>query len=134
VAIKDVSLLEVAPDLRDLLWRERFGLLETPVRAPEEGSQPVADILFKYDICLKDVLTLPKPMAHFIVPHLADKHLAFFVQSDNYYRARIRDCRSCLLKAQCCPKAPLRRIPRSIYEEARDLARALAKTEVFERS
>jgi transposase len=51
-----------------------------------------------------------------------------------YYRARTRDCRRCLLKAQCCPKAPLRRIPRSIYEEARDVARALAKTEAFERS
>jgi transposase len=51
-----------------------------------------------------------------------------------YYRARTRDCRSCLLKAQCCPKAPLRRIPRSIYEEARDVARALAKTEAFDRS
>src|SRR5262249_54395384 len=38
------------------------------------------------------------------------------------------------LKSQCCPKAPLRRIPRSIYEEARDVARALAKTEAFERS
>ena len=50
-----------------------------------------------------------------------------------YYRARTRDCR-CLLKAQCCPKAPWRRIPRSIYEEARDVARALAKTEAFERS
>jgi transposase len=51
-----------------------------------------------------------------------------------YYRARIRDCRSCPLKSQCCPKVPLRRIPRSIYEEARDVARALAKTEAFERS
>src|SRR5215468_10457326 len=51
-----------------------------------------------------------------------------------YYRAKTRDCRSCILKAQCCPKAPLRRIPRSIYEEARDVARALAKTEAFDRS
>src|SRR2546421_801969 len=51
-----------------------------------------------------------------------------------YYRAKTRDCRSCTLKAQCCPKAPLRRIQRSIYEEARDVARALAKTEAFERS
>jgi transposase len=51
-----------------------------------------------------------------------------------YYRARTRDCRSCSLKSQCCPKAPLRRIPRSIYEQARDVARALAKTEVYERS
>src|SRR2546430_16126614 len=38
------------------------------------------------------------------------------------------------LNAQCCPKAPFRRLQRSIYEEARDVARALAKTEVFERS
>ena len=51
-----------------------------------------------------------------------------------YYRASTRDCRSCPLKLHCCPKAPLRRIPRSIYEEARDVARALAKTETFERS
>jgi len=51
-----------------------------------------------------------------------------------YYRARTRDCRGCLLKSQCSPKAPLRRIQRSIYEEARDVARALAKTEAFERS
>ena len=50
------------------------------------------------------------------------------------YRASMRDCRSCPLKAQCCPKAPFRRLQRSIYEEARDVARALAKTEVFERS
>jgi hypothetical protein len=51
-----------------------------------------------------------------------------------YYRAKTRDCRSCILKAQCCPKLPMRRIQRSIYEEARDVARALAKTEAFERS
>src|SRR5215475_2356502 len=51
-----------------------------------------------------------------------------------YYRAKTRDCRSCILKAQCCPKLPLHRIQRSIYEEARDVARALAKTEAFERS
>ena len=51
-----------------------------------------------------------------------------------YYRAKTRDCRSCILKAQCCQKLPLRRIQRSIYEEARDVARALAKTEAFERS
>ena len=37
-------------------------------------------------------------------------------------------------QAQCCPKTPSRKIPRSIYEEARDVARALAKTEAFEQS
>lgn len=51
-----------------------------------------------------------------------------------YYRPRARDCRGCPLKPQCCPKAPLRRIPRSLYEPARDVARAAAKTEAFEQS
>jgi transposase len=50
------------------------------------------------------------------------------------YMASMRHCRSCPLKAQCCPKAPFRRVPRSIYEEARDVARALAKTAAFEQS
>jgi transposase len=50
------------------------------------------------------------------------------------YLASTQDCRSCLFKAQCCPKTPLRRIQRSIYEEARDVARALANTEAFEQS
>src|SRR3981189_3875647 len=50
------------------------------------------------------------------------------------YRAKAHDCRGCLLKAQCCPKTSVRKIPRSIYEEARDVARALAKTEAFRQS
>ena len=45
-----------------------------------------------------------------------------------HYHASTSDCRGCVFKAQCCPKASFRRIPRSIYEEARDVARALAKT------
>jgi transposase len=48
--------------------------------------------------------------------------------------ASTRDCRSCLFKTQCCPNTPFRRIQHSIYEEARDVARALAKTEAFEQS
>jgi transposase len=51
-----------------------------------------------------------------------------------YYRASMRDCRCCPLKAQCCPKAPFRRVPRGVYEEARDVARELAKTVTFERA
>jgi len=51
-----------------------------------------------------------------------------------YYRPRTRDCRGCPLKPQCCPKALVRRIPRSLYEPARDVARAVAKTEAFEQS
>src|SRR3974390_2803001 len=50
------------------------------------------------------------------------------------YLATTSDCRDCPLKVRCCPKASFRRIPRSIYEEARDVARALAKTKAFEQS
>ena len=50
------------------------------------------------------------------------------------YRASMIDCGQCLLKERCCPNMPVRRIPRSIYEDARDVARALAKTEAFEQS
>ena len=50
------------------------------------------------------------------------------------YRARTYDCGPCPLKPKCCPKAPERKIPRSIYEDARDAARALVDTEAFEQS
>ena len=50
------------------------------------------------------------------------------------YFASVLDCRSCPLRARCCPKMPARRIPRSIYEEARDVARALARTNAFAQS
>jgi transposase len=50
------------------------------------------------------------------------------------YRARTYDCGPCPLKAQCCPKAPERKIPRSIHENARDAARALASTNAFAQS
>src|SRR5271155_2124980 len=32
------------------------------------------------------------------------------------YRASTHDCGPCPLKSKCCPKAPERKIPRSIYE------------------
>lgn len=50
------------------------------------------------------------------------------------YRASKFDCDVCPLKMRCCPKAPARKIPRSIHEDARDVARALAGTEAFQRS
>jgi hypothetical protein len=50
------------------------------------------------------------------------------------YRARTSDCGPCPFKPRCCPKAPERKIPRSIHEDARDVARALATTEAFEKS
>jgi hypothetical protein len=39
------------------------------------------------------------------------------------YRASKYDCDACELKPRCCPKMPARKVPRSIYENARDFAR-----------
>ena len=50
------------------------------------------------------------------------------------YRASTHDCGPCPLKPKCCPKAAWRKIPRSIYEDARDAARAIANTEAFKQS
>jgi hypothetical protein len=50
------------------------------------------------------------------------------------YLGSTKDCAPCPLKARCCPKTPARKIPRSIYERARDVARSLAGTEAFEQS
>ena len=50
------------------------------------------------------------------------------------YRASKLDCDICPLKMQCCPKDSSRKILRSIYEEARDVARAIAKTPAFKQS
>jgi hypothetical protein len=47
------------------------------------------------------------------------------------YRASKLDCQGCSLKPQCCPNAPARKIPRSIHEGARDMARDIAKTEAY---
>ena len=51
-----------------------------------------------------------------------------------FYRASTIDCAACAFKARCCPKEPARKILRSVYEEARDVARALAKTKAFKQS
>jgi transposase len=50
------------------------------------------------------------------------------------YRASKRDCDACALKLRCSPNTPARQIPRDLHEDARDVARALAKTEAYEQS
>jgi len=50
------------------------------------------------------------------------------------YRASKYDCEPCPLKMRCCPGQPARRVPRSIYEGARDMARDIAKTEAYQTS
>jgi transposase len=44
------------------------------------------------------------------------------------YRASTIDCDGCALKPRCCPKEVARKVPRSIHEGARDMARAIAKS------
>jgi transposase len=46
-----------------------------------------------------------------------------------HYRASKYDCDACPLKSRCCPKEPARKVPRSIYEGARDMARDIAKSD-----
>lgn len=50
------------------------------------------------------------------------------------YRASKYDCDACSLKPRCCPNAPARKVPRSIYEGARDMARDIARSEEGRRS
>jgi transposase len=44
------------------------------------------------------------------------------------YRARKYDCAGCALKPRCCPNSPVRKVPRSIHEGARDMARVIARS------
>jgi transposase len=50
------------------------------------------------------------------------------------YRASKYDCDTCGLKPRCCPKEPARKVPRSIHEGARDMARDIAKTDAYRTS
>jgi transposase len=44
------------------------------------------------------------------------------------YRASKHDCAGCALKSRCCPNSPARKVPRSIHEGARDMARVIARS------
>ena len=44
------------------------------------------------------------------------------------YRASKHDCQACALKSRCCPNSPARKVPRSIHEGARDVARQIARS------
>lgn len=55
-------------------------------------------------------------------------------KNPNMYRASQYDCQVCPLKSQCCPNGPHRRIERNPFEPARDVARAIAKTDAYQQS
>lgn len=50
------------------------------------------------------------------------------------YRASAADCRGCSLKSRCCPNTDVRKVTRSIYEAARDVARSLVDTPSYRQS
>jgi transposase len=50
------------------------------------------------------------------------------------YKSRQSECAICPMKSRCCPNTPYRKITRSIYEPARDVARAVAKTRRYKQS
>lgn len=50
------------------------------------------------------------------------------------YRASQLACAACPSKPRCCPNTPSRKIARSIHEDARNVARALADTEEYRQS
>ena len=50
------------------------------------------------------------------------------------YRASQRDCARCPLKPRCCPNTPMRKIARSIHEQARDVAREIATRSGYRQS
>ena len=45
------------------------------------------------------------------------------------YRASKYDCDVCHLKLRCCPKEPVRKVPRSLFEGARDMARHIGQSD-----
>jgi hypothetical protein len=47
---------------------------------------------------------------------------------ERIYRAGKVDCGRCALKEQCCPGQPMRKVVRSVHENARDVARNLEGT------
>jgi transposase len=50
------------------------------------------------------------------------------------YRSSQLDCATCPMKVHCCPNTPVRKIARSLYEAARDVARRIAKTPEYRQS
>ena len=49
-------------------------------------------------------------------------------ENTRLYRASKTDCAACVLKANCCPGQPARKVPRSVHEAARDVVRGLANS------
>ena len=90
----------------------------------EDGTFSREDFIFDE---VRDIYTCPAGKTLTTTGHISTDHAL-------RYLASVPECRACPLKAKCCPNMPARRIVRDVNEAARDVARALAKTEVFAQS
>jgi hypothetical protein len=66
----------------------------------------------------------------------AFKHLRTHITKADtiIYRSSQADCATCPMKVRCCPNTPIRKIARSVYESARDVAREIAKSSGYKQS
>jgi transposase len=69
----------------------------------------------------------------YVCPAGCDLTTTGYVRDDGSmgYYSSVYDCRECPLKQRCCPKTPQRKVPRNIYEAARDIARAITLTKAY---
>lgn len=94
----------------------------------EHGEDRLSRSEFAYDAAGdRYICPAGKPLQQYWTANRAAK--AAPPKDDLYrYRARTQDCGACALKSRCCPETPAKKLLRSIYEEARDVARAIAAT------
>jgi transposase len=98
----------------------------------DDGTFSRSDFIFDPD---QDQYTCPAGKVlrqyrrHFTVPRTDSAH-----DGIRKYRASQKDCQACELKVRCCPNMLSRNVQRSVHEEARDHARQLAATPLFQQS
>ncbi len=105
--------------------------LSTPGARNSDGEWRVIAIVDDDESVRKAVIRLLQAAGHSARGY-ASAHE--FLENWRVDRSRQSDCANCPMKSRCCPNTPIRRITRSIYEAARDVARALAKTRRYKQS
>jgi hypothetical protein len=98
--------------------------------ARQDGSFEKADFIYDSEkdayVCPAGKLLKPRQKVYRTHRPLVDQ------DGMMRYRASKSDCDNCALKPRCCPKAPARKIPRLIYEGARDMAHHIVKSPDYE--
>ena len=90
----------------------------------EDGTFSRSDFTFDRE---RNVYVCPASKLLTTTGNVGDDHVLRYLASK-------RDCDTCPLKPQCCPKMLFRKVTRDINEDARDRARALMGTLEFDKS